>query len=216
MNNNYVAVCLAVLGLMTTYDAHADDGDFGVWDISVDSGRASYSSIDIAPPQVGQMSLAYSSSTDPLGLGLHFGASFVGLLGLDISYWNLGTAHYTYNDISQLNTSANVDVGMQGIGLDYYFAPMPFPSVRLIVRGKIGAAETYLKRDATLVVGGISSEQSHTANNLSLNYGLGLGYSFQNNVQIGLEWEQFVGVGDSRTGTGNVNYVHVGLTYLFQ
>ena len=81
--------------------------------------------------------------------------------------------------------------------------------------GRLGAAYFQTKASATVTAGSLSGYGNATSNKFVPAYGIGAQYDFSKTIAGRLEVQRFSKVGNSNTGSGDVDFYSAGIVYKF-
>src|SRR5437667_38091 len=159
---------------------------------------------------------SFSANETDTGLKLFGGYRFHPNFSVEGGYAELGefsasgtVTTFNFAPIVPLPTKVTIKVG-QGLHLAVV-GNLPLAG-GFSVFGRLGGYN--LRTEMKVTVSSLTASES--ARNSGFLLGAGLGYEFDRNVGIRLEWEQFDKVGDKdKTGQGDVGLLSVGLVYRF-
>ena len=183
---------------------------------SIGQSRVNYSSSTLVSDlAAGGITGTGTVSTNDTAGKLFVGYQFNPNLALEGGYFNMGTflkANGTFTKPAPGGTFAATAKG-QGGNFDVV-GMLPFGQGFAGI-GRLGVAYFETKAEATASVAGFSGYSNATSNKTVVDAGLGLQYEFTKSVAGRLEWQRYFKVGNSNTGSGDVDFYSLGITVKF-
>lgn len=221
MKTKSIAACLAVVALLVTGVAHADDNSASHWYLGASVGSSSFGNSDDDANTLSQelagvgLPNTTSGKDNDTGYNISAGYSFNRYAALEAGYWDMGKAKFDVTFLPPFTgATASASIGMTGVSFEVV-GSYPFTD-NLSGFGRLGIIAASVKEDVSVNAPGVVVNNSQTGNSTSATYGLGLQYKFTPRVGGRFGWQHFANVGDSSTtGTGSVNYTYIGLVFSF-
>ena len=162
---------------------------------------------------VGVTATGAISSSD-IGLKAFAGYSFNGNFALEGGYFNMGRP-LTSNGTVTAPTAATFSgkVEGQGVNLDAV-GTLPLAQGFSLI-GRLGAAYFQTKATTTVTAGNLSSYGNATSNKFVPVFGVGAQYDFTKTIAGRIEAQRFSKVGNSNTGSGDVDFYSAGIVVKF-
>ena len=153
-------------------------------------------------------------SSSDIGLKAFAGYTFNENFALEGGYFNMGRP-VTFNGTITAPTAAtfNGKAEGQGVNLDAV-GTLPLGQGFSLI-GRLGAAYFQTKATTTVTAGSLSSYGNATSNKFVPAYGVGAQYDFSKTIAGRLEVQRFSKVGNSNTGSGDVDFYSAGIVYKF-
>ena len=179
------------------------------------SSRVNYTSSTLASDlaAAGRTGSGSVSSSD-IGLKAFAGYSFNETFSLEGGYFNMGR-FATVNGTITAPTAATFSGKIEGQGFNLD-AVGTFPLANgFSFLGRAGGAYFQTKASATVTAGSLGGYSNATSNKFVPELGIGAQYDFTKSVAARLEWQRYFKVGNSNTGTGDIDFLSAGLVVKF-
>lgn len=206
-----IAIGVAVTAAMAAGSASAQ------WYVGASAGQSktNYNANQLSADlrAVGVTATGAVSSSD-IGLKAFAGYSFNENFALEGGYFNMGRP-LTYNGTMTAPTAGtfNGKAEGQGVNLDAV-GTLPLGQGFSLI-GRLGAAYFQTKATATVTAGSLSGYGNATSNKFVPVFGAGVQYDFTKTIAGRLEAQRFSKVGNSNTGSGDVDFISAGIVVKF-
>ena len=153
-------------------------------------------------------------SNSDVGMKLFAGYQFNESFSLEGGYFNMGRPR-TYNGTitAPVASTFSGKVEGQGVNLDAV-GTLPLGN-GISVIGRVGAAYFQSKASTTVTAGSIAGFGNETSNKFVPEIGVGLQYDFTKTISARLEAQRYMKVGNSNTGTADVDLYSGGIVFKF-
>lgn len=172
---------------------------------------ASQLSADLAA--IGKTATGAVSNSD-LGLKVFLGYSFNENFALEGGYFNMGRPA-SYNGTITAPTAATFSGKIEGQGVNLDMVGTLPVANGFSLFGRLGAAYFQTKASATATAGNLTGYGNATSNKFVPVYGVGAQYDFTKAIAGRIEVQRFGKVGNSNTGSGDVDFYSAGIVFKF-
>ena len=164
---------------------------------------------------VGRTGTGAVSNSD-LGLKLFAGYTLNDNVALEGGYFNAGRFATTNGTITAPAAATfNGKIEGQGVNMDVVGTLRGGPGTGFSMIGRLGVAYFQTKATTTVTAGTLTGYGNATSSKLVPEVGLGIQYDFTKTIAGRLEVQRYMKVGNSNTGSADVDVYSAGIVYKF-